>query len=57
MFHDHFVQPYKVKECPDFRELAGLVSEEEAEDFFRFLDAKVPGSSHTFLPDADKDHR
>ncbi|KAL6473582.1 hypothetical protein MHYP_G00171430 [Metynnis hypsauchen] len=47
----------RVKVDPDFRELSQLVSEEEAEDFFRFIDAKVPGSVFTFLPDDSKEHR
>ncbi|XP_017573302.1 pseudouridylate synthase 7 homolog-like protein [Pygocentrus nattereri] len=46
-----------VKVDPDFRELSQLVSEGEAEDFFRFIDAKVPGSVFTFLPDDSKEHR
>ncbi|TRZ03401.1 hypothetical protein DNTS_007940 [Danionella cerebrum] len=29
----------------------------EAEDFFRFIDAKSPGSSCSFLPDDSKEHR
>ncbi len=41
----------RVREDPDFKELASLVSEGEAEEFFRFIDAKVPGSAFTFLPD------
>ncbi|KAL7857880.1 hypothetical protein AOLI_G00179820 [Acnodon oligacanthus] len=47
----------RVRVDPDFRELSQLVSEEEAEDFFRFIDAKVPGSVFTFLPDDSKEHR
>ncbi|XP_072529951.1 pseudouridylate synthase PUS7L [Salminus brasiliensis] len=46
-----------VREDPDFRELSKLVSEEEAEDFFRFIDAKVHGSAFTFCPDDSKSHR
>lgn len=46
-----------VREDPDFRELSSLVSVEEVEDFFRFKDAKVPGSTFTFLPDDVKEHR
>lgn len=46
-----------VKEDPDFRELSKLVSVEDAEDFFRFKDAKVPGSTFTFSPDDIKEHR
>lgn len=46
-----------VKEDPDFKKLSSLVSEEECEDFFRFIDAKVSGSTFTFKPDASKEHR
>lgn len=46
-----------VKEDPDFGELSNLVSVEEAEEFFRYKDAKVPGSTFTFLPDDIKEHR
>lgn len=38
----------RVKEDPDFAELSRLVTEEEAEDFFRFGDAKVD-RYHTLL--------
>lgn len=47
----------KVRENPDYRELSGLVTGEESNDFFRFIDAKVPGSSYSFRPDDIKDHR
>ncbi len=47
----------RVREDPDFKELASLASEGEAEEFFRFIDAKVPGSVFTFLPDDSKEHR
>ncbi|XP_073803214.1 pseudouridylate synthase PUS7L-like isoform X2 [Danio rerio] len=47
----------RVREDPDFQELAGLASEGEAEDFFRFIDAKTPGSVFTFLPNDSKEHR
>ncbi|KAK2892820.1 hypothetical protein Q8A67_012808 [Cirrhinus molitorella] len=47
----------RVREDPDFKELASLASEGEAEEFFRFIDAKVPGSAFTFLPDDSKEHR
>lgn len=47
----------RVREDPDFKELASLASEGEAEEFFRFIDAKVPGSAYTFLPDDSKEHR
>uniref|UniRef100_A0A3Q3W3H2 Pseudouridylate synthase PUS7L n=1 Tax=Mola mola TaxID=94237 RepID=A0A3Q3W3H2_MOLML len=52
------IQPeIRVREDPDYRELSRLVTEEEAEDFFRFIDAKVRGSSYTFGPDDSKEHR
>lgn len=52
------IQPeIRVREDPDYRELSQLVKEDEAEDFFRFIDAKVRGSSYTFGPDDNKDHR
>ncbi len=52
------VQPeIRVREDPDYRALSQLVTEDEAEDFFRFIDAKVRGSSYTFGPDDDKEHR
>nr|XP_046235489.1 pseudouridylate synthase 7 homolog-like protein [Scatophagus argus]XP_046235490.1 pseudouridylate synthase 7 homolog-like protein [Scatophagus argus] len=52
------VQPeIRVREDPDYRELSKLVTEDEAEDFFRFIDAKVRGSSYTFGPDDSKEHR
>lgn len=52
------IQPeIRVREDPDYRELSQLVKEDEAEDFFRFIDAKVQGSSYTFGPDDDKEHR
>lgn len=52
------IQPeIRVREDPDYRELSGLVTEDEAEDFFRFIDAKVRGSSYTFGPDDSKEHR
>ncbi|XP_043093817.1 pseudouridylate synthase 7 homolog-like protein isoform X2 [Puntigrus tetrazona] len=47
----------RVREDPDFNELASLASEAEAEEFFRFIDAKAPGSAFTFLPDDSKEHR
>lgn len=46
-----------VREDPDFRELTHLVSVEDAEEFFRYKDAKVPGSTFSFLPDDIKEHR
>ncbi|KAK1789491.1 hypothetical protein P4O66_015408, partial [Electrophorus voltai] len=46
-----------VREDPGFKELSELVSEEEAEDFFRFIDAKAPGLAFTFLTDNSKEHR
>ncbi|XP_019738555.1 pseudouridylate synthase PUS7L isoform X2 [Hippocampus comes] len=52
------IQPeIRVREDPDYRELSQLVTEEEAEDFFRFIDAKVQDSSYTFHPDDNKEHR
>ncbi|XP_023143009.1 pseudouridylate synthase PUS7L [Amphiprion ocellaris] len=52
------IQPeIRVREDPDYRELTQLVKEDEAEDFFRFIDAKVRGSSYTFGPDDNKEHR
>lgn len=52
------IQPeIRVREDPDYRELSRLVQEDEAEDFFRFIDAKVRGSSYTFAPDDNKEHR
>ncbi|KAF3705056.1 Pseudouridylate synthase 7 -like protein-like protein [Channa argus] len=52
------IQPeIRVREDPDYRELSQLVTEDEAEDFFRFIDAKVQGSSYTFGPDDSKEHR
>ncbi|XP_030198063.1 pseudouridylate synthase PUS7L [Gadus morhua] len=47
----------KVRDNPDYRELSGLVTEEESEEFFRFIDAKVSGSTYTFRPDEVKDRR
>ncbi|KAK7913622.1 hypothetical protein WMY93_013833 [Mugilogobius chulae] len=47
----------KAKEWQDYRELRQMVSEKEADDFFRFTDAKVSGSSYTFLPDDNREHR
>ncbi|KAJ8374139.1 hypothetical protein SKAU_G00047190 [Synaphobranchus kaupii] len=46
-----------VKEDPNYEELARLVSEEEAGDFFRFIDAKAPNASFTFAQDDNKEHR
>ncbi|XP_029968840.1 pseudouridylate synthase PUS7L [Salarias fasciatus] len=52
------IQPeIRVREDPDYRELSQLVKDDEAEDFFRFIDAKVRGSSYTFGPDDNKEHR
>ncbi|XP_064871587.1 pseudouridylate synthase PUS7L [Oncorhynchus nerka] len=47
----------RVKEDPDFKLLSGLVSEEEAEDFIRFIDTKMPNSVYTFRSDDSKEHR
>lgn len=47
----------KVKQDPDYNELSQLVTEVEADAFFTFIDAKVSGSSYTFAPDGNKEHR
>uniref|UniRef100_A0A8C5NV19 Pseudouridylate synthase PUS7L n=1 Tax=Jaculus jaculus TaxID=51337 RepID=A0A8C5NV19_JACJA len=41
----------------EYKELCHLVSEEEALDFFKYLDAKKENSRFTFKPDRSKDHR
>ncbi|XP_004617122.2 pseudouridylate synthase PUS7L isoform X1 [Sorex araneus] len=46
-----------VKPNLDCKEFCHLVSEEEAFDFFKYLDAKKENSKFTFKPDANKDHR
>ncbi|XP_053319344.1 pseudouridylate synthase PUS7L [Spea bombifrons] len=46
-----------VKPNLDYKELCQLTSEEEADEFFTFLDAKVENSRFTFHPDACKEHR
>ncbi|XP_033888551.3 pseudouridylate synthase PUS7L [Acipenser ruthenus] len=46
-----------VKEDSHYKELSQLVSDEESEDFFRFLDAKAPNSTFTFQHDDNKEHR
>ncbi|VCW67748.1 unnamed protein product, partial [Gulo gulo] len=46
-----------VKPNLEFKELCHLVSEEEALDFFKYLDAKKANSKFTFKPDTNKDHR
>ncbi|XP_064447439.1 pseudouridylate synthase PUS7L isoform X2 [Mirounga angustirostris] len=46
-----------VKPNLEFKELCHLVSEEEAFDFFKYLDAKKENSKFTFKPDTNKDHR
>ncbi|XP_036916965.1 pseudouridylate synthase 7 homolog-like protein isoform X2 [Sturnira hondurensis] len=46
-----------VKPNLEYKELCHLVSEEEAFDFFKYLDAKKENSKFTFKPDASKDHR
>ncbi|KAM8822307.1 pseudouridylate synthase PUS7L isoform 2-T2 [Synchiropus picturatus] len=52
------IQPeIRVREDPDYKALSQLVSEAEAEDFFRFIDAKVQDSSYSFHPDASKERR
>ncbi|KAG9490231.1 hypothetical protein GDO78_005882 [Eleutherodactylus coqui] len=46
-----------VKPNLDYQELSLLTSEEEADTFFTFLDAKVENSRFTFEPDVCKEHR
>lgn len=46
-----------VKPNLEYKELCHLVSEEEAFDFFKYLDAKKENSRFTFKPDTNKDHR
>nr|XP_003405773.1 pseudouridylate synthase 7 homolog-like protein [Loxodonta africana]XP_010594235.1 pseudouridylate synthase 7 homolog-like protein [Loxodonta africana]XP_010594241.1 pseudouridylate synthase 7 homolog-like protein [Loxodonta africana]XP_023411239.1 pseudouridylate synthase 7 homolog-like protein [Loxodonta africana] len=46
-----------VKPNLEYKELCHLVSDEEAFDFFKYLDAKKENSKFTFKPDANKDHR
>nr|XP_036865611.1 pseudouridylate synthase 7 homolog-like protein isoform X1 [Manis javanica]XP_036865620.1 pseudouridylate synthase 7 homolog-like protein isoform X1 [Manis javanica] len=46
-----------VKPNLEYKELCHLVSEEEAFDFFRYLDAKKEKSTFTFKPDTNKEHR
>ncbi|XP_031538942.2 pseudouridylate synthase PUS7L isoform X1 [Vicugna pacos] len=46
-----------VKPNLEYKELCHLVSEEEAFDFFKYLDAKKENSKFTFKPDRNKDHR
>nr|XP_030691205.1 pseudouridylate synthase 7 homolog-like protein isoform X3 [Globicephala melas] len=46
-----------VKPNLEYKELCHLVSEEEAFDFFKYLDAKKENSKFTFKPDINKDHR
>ncbi|XP_013802705.2 pseudouridylate synthase PUS7L isoform X1 [Apteryx mantelli] len=46
-----------VKENADYRELCQLVTEKEANDFFKFLDAKLENSTFSFEPDGNKEHR
>ncbi|XP_003475901.1 pseudouridylate synthase PUS7L isoform X1 [Cavia porcellus] len=46
-----------VKPNLEFKELCRLVSEEEALDFFKYLDAKKENSKFTFKPDINKAHR
>ena len=41
----------------EYKELCHLVSEEEAFDFFKYLDAKKQNSKFTFKPDTNKEHR
>lgn len=46
-----------VKPNLEYKELCHLVSEEEALEFFKYLDAKKENSKFTFKPDTNKDHR
>ncbi|XP_057559414.1 pseudouridylate synthase PUS7L isoform X3 [Hippopotamus amphibius kiboko] len=46
-----------VKPNLEYKELCHLVSEEEAFEFFKYLDAKKENSKFTFKPDVNKDHR
>ncbi|XP_027449775.2 pseudouridylate synthase 7 homolog-like protein isoform X1 [Zalophus californianus] len=46
-----------VKPNLEYKELCHLVSEEEAFDFFKYLDARKENSKFTFKPDTNKDHR
>ncbi|XP_022428120.1 pseudouridylate synthase 7 homolog-like protein isoform X3 [Delphinapterus leucas] len=46
-----------VKPNLEYKELCHLVSEEEAFDFFKYLDAKKENSKFTFKPNINKDHR
>ncbi|XP_006015984.1 pseudouridylate synthase 7 homolog-like protein isoform X1 [Alligator sinensis] len=46
-----------VKANADYRELCQFVTEEEAYDFFKFLDAKLETSKFSFKPDENKEHR
>ncbi|KAG8439751.1 hypothetical protein GDO86_005792 [Hymenochirus boettgeri] len=46
-----------VKPNQDYQELCNLTSEEEADGFFIFLDAKLENSTFTFKPDDCKEHR
>ncbi|CAI9167882.1 unnamed protein product [Rangifer tarandus platyrhynchus] len=41
----------------EYKELCHLVSEEEAFEFFKYLDAKKENSKFTFKPDTNKEHR
>ncbi|XP_069832082.1 pseudouridylate synthase PUS7L [Dendropsophus ebraccatus] len=46
-----------VKPNLDYQTLSLLTSEEEADKFFTFIDAKVENSRFTFQPDVCKEHR
>ncbi|XP_069484117.1 pseudouridylate synthase PUS7L [Ambystoma mexicanum] len=46
-----------VKPNFDYQELCRLVSQEESDSFFKFLDAKLENSKYTFKPDVSKEHR
>ncbi|NXA45041.1 PUS7L protein, partial [Nothocercus julius] len=41
----------------NYKELCQLVSEKEANDFFKFLDTKLENSTFSFEPDGNKEHR
>ncbi|NWU95286.1 PUS7L protein, partial [Upupa epops] len=46
-----------VKGNADYRDLCQLVTEKEASNFFKFLDAKLENSTFCFEPDENKEHR
>ncbi|XP_067907048.1 pseudouridylate synthase PUS7L isoform X2 [Heterodontus francisci] len=47
----------QVRPDPQYSELCQLVSEEEADGFFCFLDSKDKSSKFMFQPDGNKEHR